>query len=158
MKHLGFLVLASTALNLPAIGRGVKGVYVVVTPSGTPLGCRIRSVENPPKVENDLVRFKVVVSGGSGPYEWRLPLYKTNNGFNDVAIARIGKVTLSNDGTFPLDLNIVDLEKTDREELTLTLRSHERFETTCSMPATSLKQIARAVPEKKFIMEGKIVR
>lgn len=151
---LGSLLLLSTT----AFG---KGVYVLVTPSWdeSAFQCQIRSDKTPPVVENDTIKFRVTVKGGSGPYLWRLPLYKTNNGANDVSLARVGEVSLDRKNSFVIDLNVQDLEKIDRKNIELRLRSRERYEATCKVAAENFRALASQVPPKAFqVIEGAVTR
>lgn len=157
MKRFALLLALVT---LPATA---KTNYLVITPGwdATALQCQFKPAQSPPVVENDLIKFRVTVKGGSGPYEWRLPLYKkkNSNGKNDVTLARIGTVSLDEERSFYVDLNVADLEKTDKEELEIQLRSQERYETTCKTPAQVVKQLAASVPVKDLqILEGKVIR
>jgi hypothetical protein len=155
MKHLIWVI----ALVLPQIATA-KGAFFVITPGwdSTAFQCKIAPAQNPPVVENDLIKFKVTVKGGTGPFDWRLPLYQNQrNGRNDVTLARIGTVSLDEEKAFYIDLNVADLEKTDKDELEVRIRSQERFETYCKTPAGKVKQLASSVPPKELtVMEGKV--
>lgn len=136
--------------------------YIVVTPAwgdGGAFQCQIRPEKMPSVIENDLIRFRVKVRGGSGPYTWRLPLFKTKNGANDVSLARIGTVSLDDNKSFLLEVNVADLERLDRKELKVLLRSQERYETSCSTPGEGLRQLASSQPPKALsVIQGSIAR
>jgi len=148
MKHLAIFILVVSTLVLAK----PKSV-IVKTPSGG-FNCQFEPEQSPPVVENDLIKFKVKVRGGSGPFRWRLPLYKANNGDNDVAMARIGFASLNDDGAFVIDLNVNDLQKVMKKELALQLESKERYQATCSTAAEPVRVLAARELPKELIMES----
>lgn len=154
MKYLATLALL---LSTTAFG---KNLYVVVTPAWdeSAFQCQIRPDQIPPVIENDLIKFRVTVKGGTGPFQWRLPLYKKRNGSNDVALARVGEVSLDDQKSFYIDLNVQDLERMDRKNLEVQLRSRERYEARCSTPADGVRSLAAKSPPKEFNMiQGSLV-
>jgi len=152
MKHL---VTALFMVSTLAMAKA-KSV-LVTTPNADGFACEFRPEQSPPVVENDLIKFKVKVKGGSGPYRWKLPLYKANNGDNDVSLARIGIVSLSDDRTFIIDLNVQDLQKVMKKELSLQLESRERYQATCSTAAEPVRSLASAQPPKELVIEAGLV-
>ena len=157
-KALALAALILCLLPSSAIAREPQSVLINAW-NGSNFQCQIRPESSPPVVENDLIKFRVTVKGGTGPFTWRLPLYKVKQGDNDVALARIGTVSLDEKRSFVLDMNIADLEKLEKKDMTIRLQSHERFEAICSTPATNIQQLAASVPPKEFkIIEGSLVR
>lgn len=149
MKHLVFILLAIATLAMAK----PKSV-LVKTPTTNGFSCQFEPEQSPPVVENDLIKFRVKVRGGNGPFRWRLPLYKANNGDNDVSMARIGFASLGDNREFIIDLNVMDLQKVMKKELALQLESKERYQATCVTAAEPIRVLASGQPPKDLIMES----
>src|ERR1041385_1354304 len=127
-KVLTALFVSCLALATPLRAKAANKLYVVVTGGRAgKFACKLRPASNPPVIANELMRFKVKVEGGAGPFQWRLPLYQKNqyNGYNDMAVARIGNATPNDNHEFYIDLNASDLERASADKLTLTLFSRD---------------------------------
>lgn len=131
---------------------------VVITPSQRGFSCQVEPEQNPPVVENDIVKFRVKVRGGHGPFHWKLPLYQVKNGSNDVSMARIGDASLDENRSFLIEMNVVDLQKVMKEELAVLLESKERYQARCTTPAAPIRVLASSQKPKEFeIIEGSLV-
>lgn len=147
---------------MPSLARGSDKMFVLVTGGTQPaFSCKMQPNSQPPAIANELMRVKVSVRGGTAPFHWRLPLYQKNayNGYNDMAVARIGDANPNSKNEFYIDLSATDLEKLTTDRLTLSLSGRDFRETSCSMPVSGFRQLALNRPPVRIDMvEGKLAR
>lgn len=159
IKFLSVAVLLLSLITAVTEAKGPQTILISPAWNKDPFQCQFRPDSFPPEVHGDLVRFRVTVKGGKSPYTWRIPLYKYQNGANDVAMARVGTASPDNNRSFTIDLSVLDLEKTEHRDLEVRLESQDSLEAKCSVPSQSFQQVAGApVTSKVAPMQGAVIR
>lgn len=147
------------SLALTSLAFGKDPLHLVVAAdkvASSTLSCKFQAE---PTLKNATVRFKVSVAGSLAKIRWRLPLYKGSNGVNDVAIARIGRSVLDQEGAFFIDVGIEDLLRDPSlESYTIQVRTTRGGETECSTAAEPIRELAKAAPADLGAVNGAVTR
>lgn len=156
---LGSALLSSAILAHTLIA--ADELYIVVTPDrpATPgaLTCRIAPETEPPAVKEASMRFRVTLEGTATPVRWRLPLYQTSNGANDIRVARVGEGKPDKARSFLIRVTAEDLGKTEGlEELRVELRTRDGRETSCATAAEPLRVALRQAPASDLTVPEKL--
>ena len=160
MKQLQVILIMITLLGS---AYAKDALYVLVTPKTTQIpivSCSVRSETEPPKIENDVLKLKAVVSGYMGPVTWRIPIYQGKNGENDLAVNRIGSLTPNEDGSFPIELFSQDVIKASmKDRLYLEVRTQRGEVARCDMPLEAPRRATASLPDPELlIVNGEVGR
>ncbi len=108
-------------------------------------------------LDHDLIWYRLKVSGLSGKIKWRIPLSKTFNGRNDVALSRIGYVDAKGSDSFLIDLNVTDIAKLgDKKDISVQLEKGDATVASCKTLAAPSWSIAKAATNNPLIMAGSL--
>ncbi len=133
-------------------------LYILVTGdkvASSSLSCKLQ----PETLANDAVRFKVSVAGSLSKIRWRLPLFKGSNGVNDVAVARVGRSVLDQEGAFFIDVTLADLQRDPSlDTYTIQVRTTRGGETECSTGAEAVRELAKAASADLGAVSGAVSR
>lgn len=120
---LGFLLATQLFAKAPVL---------LVTPLD--FQCRVERADMPEAEEKGQTPFTVSISGARGKFDWRLPLYRSNNGYNDVATAQIGHATTDRRGQFVIAVTTMEMARvTDAQGLVLEVRQEGGSSTRCPL-------------------------
>jgi len=161
MLRLGVITtILATVLNSTPAYAG-EGIYVVVTSDRTlksSILCSVAPASMPPQVEHDQLRLKVTVVGTKRALKWRLPLYKKNNGSNDIAVARVGNATPDTEGSFFIDLNVADVQRAEpAPTLRVELETQAGQRTACTTDSEPIRRAALPVPARELtVLSGSV--
>lgn len=158
MKQLQVLFAFATLLQT-AYGKDSLRVLVTGRATRAPVvSCSISPETQPPRIENDVMKFKAAVNGYMGPVSWRIPIYQGQNGETDVAVNRVGSLTPNEDGSFPIELFAEDVIKASaKSKLYLEVRAQSGEVAYCDTSLEAPRRAAASLPEKElFIVNGSL--
>ncbi len=131
-------------------------LYVLVTAKANQIpvfSCSLRPESQPPKIENDVMKFRAVVSGYIGPLTWRIPIYQGQNGETDIAVNRIGSLTPEPDGTFPIELGSDDVIKASaKEKLYMQVKASTGEVAFCDTSLAAPRRATASLPDRNLLM------
>lgn len=153
MKQLHTILVLGTLLQTAYAKDGLR---IVVTPNSyrTPVvSCSIQPETQPPRIENDVMKFKGVINGYMGPISWRIPIYQGMNGETEVAVNRIGSLTPNEDGSFPIELFADDVIKASaKQKLYLEVRAQSGEVAFCDTSLEAPRRATASLPTKELSM------
>lgn len=143
MKHsIRFITLGILALlSMDAFG---KSPMLLVTPAK--FQCNVQPIDLPEAENVGQTPFRVHVVGAAGKFDWRLPLYTSNNGFNDIATAQIGHAKADKHGDFVIAVTSMELGRVGSvNDLVLQVNNERGASAHCLlMPSAVAEQRANA--------------
>ncbi len=153
MMQLKVLIVGLTLLGS---AYAKDSLYVLVTPNSAgfvPFSCSLQPESSPPKIENDVMKFKASVRGSVGPLTWRIPIYQGKNGETDVAVNRVGSLTPEPDGSFPVELFADDLIKASaREKLVMKVEASTGEVAYCDTSLAAPRRATASLPDRELLM------
>jgi len=118
-----------------------KAPTLLVTPNH--FECRVERADIPEAEEMGQTPYRVNIRGARGKFDWRLPLYRSNNGYNDIATAQIGHATADRHNGFIIAVTSYELAKVGTNPLILEVSNESGSSARCPLVESSASIAAR---------------
>lgn len=138
-------------LSLVTSSAGFAERKVTVFPKNSKkFRCQVGPDSIPVTVEEGMIKLRVGVVGGKGPFYWRVPFRQWSNGDNNVSLAQAGESVPSADGRFTITVDATQLRDNNLEKkIELRLIAKDGAETQCTTQIAAIEAATRTTANVK---------
>jgi|GEM_PF-4603136 len=111
--------------------------------------CQVGPEKLPVALEEGMLRLKVGIVGGKGPFYWRVPFRKWSDGENNISLAQAGELPADNQGYFGIALDPTKLPyHAEKQLVQLRVFAKNGDEANCTTELSILDQAQMLAKEK----------